>query len=513
VVGGPGRGGRARARARPRYAGRPRCRRRCAATASRRSARRAGGPVRRRPRPGRSAARPAGPARWPAAWSRCRGRRPRTPPRAGRRRQRGVQLGRPQRRQVGRQQRHAVAREPPHRGVAPCASAGLSPASGSSGSTRRLRPAIAARAPGRRSPRTAGPPRRRPAPAAPCPREGQRQLFVLRPRPAHRVQPGLGQPQAPDRDDHGPPHGAPGYPPRAGCRGRVDTGAGGREDCACNDGGVVAEEVGRGEAGAQECRALDLARGGAGEADQRGLLQGGAGAAASTSRRPAGAVLVANHVSQADWITLAEFVWDSGRIPRFLIKDSLFRVRGVRNLLRGASQIPVSRGTAAARNSLEEAHAALARGRDRVHLPGGHRHPRPRLLADAGADRGGPAGVGDRRADHPGRQLGPAGGGRRRAQEGTAAAPARDLVRGRDRRWTCRRTGAAADLGPAPRGDRRDHGAGPRPAGRGARRDARRRSSSAARRPARRPDAHRPSSAPAPGGPRSRRCSPTPAAT
>jgi 1-acyl-sn-glycerol-3-phosphate acyltransferase len=77
---------------------------------------------------------------------------------------------------------------------------------------------------------------------------------------------------------------------------------------------------------------------------------------------PRGVVLVANHVSQADWITFAEFVWDSGRIPRFLVKDSLFRVRGVRRLLRGASQIPVSRGTAAARNSLEEAHAALARG-------------------------------------------------------------------------------------------------------------------------------------------------------
>src|SRR5690349_13583778 len=52
----------------------------------------------------------------------------------------------------------------------------------------------------------------------------------------------------------------------------------------------------------------------------------------------------------------------TGRIPRFLIKDSLFRIRGVRSLLRGASQIPVSRGTAAARHSLEGAHAALARG-------------------------------------------------------------------------------------------------------------------------------------------------------
>ena len=77
---------------------------------------------------------------------------------------------------------------------------------------------------------------------------------------------------------------------------------------------------------------------------------------------PTGPVLlVANHVSQADWLTVAEFVWDAGRIPRFLIKDSLFRFRGIGHLLRGAKQIPVSRGTAAARNSLEEAQASLAR--------------------------------------------------------------------------------------------------------------------------------------------------------
>jgi 1-acyl-sn-glycerol-3-phosphate acyltransferase len=75
-----------------------------------------------------------------------------------------------------------------------------------------------------------------------------------------------------------------------------------------------------------------------------------------------GVVLVSNHVSQADFLTMAEYVWDSGRIPRFLIKDSLFRLRGVGRLLGGAKQIPVSRGTAAARKSLEQAHAALARG-------------------------------------------------------------------------------------------------------------------------------------------------------
>ena len=78
--------------------------------------------------------------------------------------------------------------------------------------------------------------------------------------------------------------------------------------------------------------------------------------------RTGGALLIANHVSQADWITFAEFVWDSGRTPRFLVKDSLFRYRGVGRLLRGAKQIPVSRGTAAARNSLEAAVEALDRG-------------------------------------------------------------------------------------------------------------------------------------------------------
>lgn len=75
-----------------------------------------------------------------------------------------------------------------------------------------------------------------------------------------------------------------------------------------------------------------------------------------------GTILVANHVSQADWLTFARFVWDSGRIPRFLAKESLFRVPAVGGVLRGARQIPVSRGTSAARNSLDAAVDALHRG-------------------------------------------------------------------------------------------------------------------------------------------------------
>jgi 1-acyl-sn-glycerol-3-phosphate acyltransferase len=75
-----------------------------------------------------------------------------------------------------------------------------------------------------------------------------------------------------------------------------------------------------------------------------------------------GVILAANHVSHADWLTFARYVWDSGRVPRFLAKESLFRVPGVGTVLRGARQIPVSRGTSAARQSLDQAVQALARG-------------------------------------------------------------------------------------------------------------------------------------------------------
>ena len=43
-------------------------------------------------------------------------------------------------------------------------------------------------------------------------------------------------------------------------------------------------------------------------------------------RMPArGGVLVAvNHISQADTTTMARLIWQSGRIPRFLIKSGVF---------------------------------------------------------------------------------------------------------------------------------------------------------------------------------------------
>ena len=75
-----------------------------------------------------------------------------------------------------------------------------------------------------------------------------------------------------------------------------------------------------------------------------------------------GVLLVANHISYADPFVFARFVYDCGRIPRFLVKDSLFRVFFVRSVLRGARQIPVSRGAGDAQSSLRHAVAALEQG-------------------------------------------------------------------------------------------------------------------------------------------------------
>ncbi|MCZ2829494.1 lysophospholipid acyltransferase family protein [Modestobacter sp. VKM Ac-2986] len=74
-----------------------------------------------------------------------------------------------------------------------------------------------------------------------------------------------------------------------------------------------------------------------------------------------GVLLVANHVSVLDPLASARLVWDAGRVPHFLAKDALFTgLAGT--ILRGAGQIPVSRGTSAARSSVHAAKAALDAG-------------------------------------------------------------------------------------------------------------------------------------------------------
>jgi 1-acyl-sn-glycerol-3-phosphate acyltransferase len=86
----------------------------------------------------------------------------------------------------------------------------------------------------------------------------------------------------------------------------------------------------------------------------------------------AGGVIIAiNHISIIDTVLMARFVWQTGRIPRFLIKSGVFHTFGLGQIMRGAKQIPVYRGTEDASQSLREAVTALEQGEAVVIYPEG----------------------------------------------------------------------------------------------------------------------------------------------
>ncbi len=85
-----------------------------------------------------------------------------------------------------------------------------------------------------------------------------------------------------------------------------------------------------------------------------------------------GGVLVAvNHISQADTATTARLIWQTGRIPRFLIKSTVFGWPIVGRAMSGAGQLPVYRATEQAADSLRDATKALQRGECVVIYPEG----------------------------------------------------------------------------------------------------------------------------------------------
>lgn len=88
-------------------------------------------------------------------------------------------------------------------------------------------------------------------------------------------------------------------------------------------------------------------------------------------RTPGGVIIVPNHISHADPLVSAHFIYDAGRWPQFLGKASVFKVPVIGWILHQASQIPVERGTVEAARSLDLLVAAIQAGGAVVIYPEG----------------------------------------------------------------------------------------------------------------------------------------------
>jgi 1-acyl-sn-glycerol-3-phosphate acyltransferase len=84
-----------------------------------------------------------------------------------------------------------------------------------------------------------------------------------------------------------------------------------------------------------------------------------------------GCVVVLNHISHADPLFAAHFLYDHGRLPRYLAKSGLFRNRYLGGLLSAAGQIPVERLTRHAIGAYDAAVRAVEDGECVVVYPEG----------------------------------------------------------------------------------------------------------------------------------------------
>jgi 1-acyl-sn-glycerol-3-phosphate acyltransferase len=75
-----------------------------------------------------------------------------------------------------------------------------------------------------------------------------------------------------------------------------------------------------------------------------------------------GCVIVMNHVSHLDPLTLGWFLHDHGRLVRYLAKDVLFRTPVVKHIVKDAKQIPVQRMSEGAVSAFEAAVEAVRQG-------------------------------------------------------------------------------------------------------------------------------------------------------
>jgi 1-acyl-sn-glycerol-3-phosphate acyltransferase len=104
-----------------------------------------------------------------------------------------------------------------------------------------------------------------------------------------------------------------------------------------------------------------------------------------------GVILAPNHLSYADWPTVALFSDAYGhRFPVFMIKASMFRIKFIGTLLYKVGELPVNRGRGDAGLVLKQAEQALAKGACVIVYPEGTASRDPDLwpmVAKTGAAR------------------------------------------------------------------------------------------------------------------------------
>jgi 1-acyl-sn-glycerol-3-phosphate acyltransferase len=100
--------------------------------------------------------------------------------------------------------------------------------------------------------------------------------------------------------------------------------------------------------------------------------------------RTGGVIVVANHYSFFDPISVAHFLVKAGRTPRFLAKAGVFKHPVLGKLFRSAGQIPVYRDSREAAQAFRDAVAAVERGETIIVYPEGTMTKDPDLWPMAG---------------------------------------------------------------------------------------------------------------------------------
>ena len=75
-----------------------------------------------------------------------------------------------------------------------------------------------------------------------------------------------------------------------------------------------------------------------------------------------GCVAVANHISHSDPLVFGLFLYDQGRLVRYLAKDEVFHTPILKTLVKGAGQIPVKRLTTDAASAFSAAVEGIGHG-------------------------------------------------------------------------------------------------------------------------------------------------------